>query len=488
MSAQDDLYSLEELIQMKGHISQLQATLNQVLSRAPSVAKYKELCGVMESPASLPPVLASAPQMVDKLKQTVNTPQIKVAVRIKELCDKGYLPFLLTLAKCNFKSTKLDRHVGYIMHYKPPKDQESLKEEENGHLVGKDIEMYPPSLPPIEDNSLLKLVLTDKSLRQPPDFLESQFHEGHHDFNNNHNRKLAIKGKALLDYLLLEILDDKFIHKAHEDDVVYVKNRLTSTMILAKFAYLYNLTDELQHAVSDELAFEDKLVVFKNVFLAYIQALTMSKYSTAEIKRWLEALYEPMLAKLSREYSDGEILKNVYAVALSEFHFLMTRVNNYFEQPTKKIRYDFNVVESEPFVVTLNIAGEDYSTGTDNTEVGARQKAAYELFQSKTLRFKLMRYLFDNYKKPEPTKPELPKAEAPKPAEPSLAKMIDDDDDYDPEALSSTKDDTPASSQTPTSSQKPDVPSKPEAPPARKPLPYGALPPIPTMKRRAANR
>lgn len=491
MSAQDDLYLLEELTQMKGHISQLQATLNQVLLRAPLVTKFKELCGVLEQPGSLPPALASNPQTVERLKQTINTPQIKVAVRIKELCDKGYLPFLLTLAKCNFKLSKFDRHVGYLMHYKPPKDQVLLKEGKNGRLVGKDIEMYPPSLPPIDNTSLLKLVLTDKSLRQPSDFLELQFHDGHHDFNNNHNRKLALKGKALLEYLLLEILDDKFIHKAHEDDVIYVKNRLTSTMILAKFAYIYNLTDELQHGVSEELNFEDKLVVFKNVFLAYIQALTMLNYSTAEIKRWLEALYEPMMEKLLSKYSDGEILRNVYAVALSEFHFLMTRVSNYFEQSTKKIRYDFNVVELDPYVVTLNIGGEDYSTGTDGSEIGARQKAAYELFQSKTLRSKLMKYLLKNYKKPESQK----SAEAAKSAEPAKladstppsSKSIDDDDDYDPEALSPIKDDTPASSQMP-SSQKQDAPPKQEPPPARKPLPYGALPPIPTMQRRAANR
>lgn len=480
MSTPDDLYLIEELTHMKGHISQLQATLNQVLSRAPSVARYKELLAILENPLTIPPALAASPVTLERLRTTVNTPQIKVAVRVKELCDKGYLPFLMTLAKCNFKLVKIDRHVGYLLHYKPPKDQESETEDENGKSVSKDIDMYPPSLPPIEDNSLLKLVLTDKSLRTPPDFLELQFREGHHDFNNNHNRKLAMKGKSLLDFLLLEILDEKFIHKAHEDDILYVKNRLTSNFVLAKFAYLYNLTDELQHLISEDLAFDDKLVIFRNVFLAYIQALRLQDYSVGEIKRWIEALYEPMLVKLSQDYTNGEILKNAHAVALAEFQFLLARVDSYFLQPTKKIRYEFETVEEDPFVVKLKINGEEYTTGTGKTAVDARQMAAYELFQNKSLRFKFMKYLLDNFKNPEqPAKTAKP---LPPKESPPLIKT-DDDDDYDPEALSLIKDDTPASSQTPA------IPQKPEPQPqVRKPLPYGALPPIPNMKRRAANR
>lgn len=489
MSASDDLLLLDDLTQMKGHISQLQATLNQVLSRAPPVAKYKELTSILESSANLPPLLALSPQIVDRLKATVNTPQIKVAVRIKELCDKGLLPFLLTLARCNFKSVKVDRHVGYILHYKPPKGVEPLVDDDSKKKdVLKDIEMYPPSLPPIEDNSLLKLVLTDKSFRQPADFLELQFREGHHDFNNNHNRKLAMKGRSLLDYLLLEIIDEKFLHKAHEDDVLYVRNRLTSTFTLAKFAYLYNLTDELQHVVLKELAFEDKLTIFKNVFLAYIQALTLLNYSMKEIKRWIEALYEPMLVKLAQQYSDGEILKNVYAVAYSEFQFFLTRVSSYFDHPTKKIRYSFDIVEEDPFVCKLTIEGEEYTTGSGATALDAKQRAAYELFQSKRLRYKFMKYLLENFKKPQ--SPPAAEAPPPPPPAPKQSSQTDDDDDYDPEALSLMKDDTSTSSHTPVSSQTPASSQKSEPPQShpRKPLPYGALPPIPNMKRRTANR
>ncbi|KAM9916308.1 hypothetical protein OXX59_010080, partial [Metschnikowia pulcherrima] len=198
-------------------------------TKTPTVAQYRDLISTYGSPEA--DKTTEAPHILEKLRSIMHSPQVKVAVRLKSLYDRGYLPFLLGLSRINFRSPKCDRFVGYLLDFCPPKVNESSMFPEEGAFVKQanldpEESMYPPSLPPIENESLLKLILTDKSLRQPSDFLESEFSEGFHDYNNNHNRKLSLRGSGILDIALTDILDEAF-PKVHEDDLIFLKHRFS---------------------------------------------------------------------------------------------------------------------------------------------------------------------------------------------------------------------------------------------------------------------
>lgn len=508
----------DDLHQVKGNMSQLQATLNHVLAKAPTPAQYKQLMASTEKKLA---ETTSDQQIVDKLRASLQSPQIKVAVRLKSLFERGFLPFWLALTKINFKSAKADKFVGYLLDYQPlKKDVGSIVvENEPPKKSGSqdDLAPYPPSLPPIQDKLLLKLVLTDKSLRQPLDFLELQTKNGRHDYNNNHNRKLAILGGNLLDLALVDVLVDEF-PKAHEDDIEYLKYRLTNSHVVARLAYCYNLTESVLHNVSNELSPQDKLVIFKNVFLAYVGAMSKSDYSYAEIKLWVRKLYKPLISRLHEDLTSEEKLQNPYEIANAEFRFLIDRVNGYLDQPKRKIKYEFEFsLEEAPFTCQLVVGPLQLGIGIGSCYTIAKKKATFATFEDKALRKKLLEFLVDSYAPqkngqheeteenhaenvPEKAK-EVPEknvrasvgeagANEPESEDEAYSPELNGDD-YEadtappitaaPEPLRSTiAANTPAATATQATATAAPTP----APAQRMPLPYGALPAIPHGKKK----
>lgn len=544
----DDLLSwCDDLHQVRGNISQLQATLNQVVAKAPTVAQYKEL---MHTYGEAPQTLA----MAEKLRVLLQSPQLKVAVRLKSLYDKGLMPFLQTFAHINFKSAKSDRYVGYLLDYTPEerkaKDRFRIDEGERTVENGKSIDgadgaktepesgqnqgqsdkadLYPPTLPPLSE-PVLKLVLTDKSFRQPGDFLEALH------FSNSHNRKLALHGSALVDCALISLANTAF-PTAHEDDLQHLRFRLTAPHVVARLAYCYNLSEAVMMHISQELPVEDKMRILQTVFYAYVGGMARHGYTFAEIQKWLSKLYQPLFAKLP----DAQV-KNLHAVAYAEFQFLVTRANNYFEHPTKKLRYDFEQENDDPLVFRLRVGELALASGSGDTALAAKQRAAYNTLTDADLRTKLLTHLLEHYRTPERVEPRIEQSE-PQP-QPEAEPEDDDDDAYSPElsedvftdtfdGLNTGPDPVPSTSisgpaglsgptgitsepqgqlhfsgsghmppvgavsqpvgQPPAPGQAPgQAPGSWRSTPAaapRMPLPYGALPPIPNMKKRPDKR
>lgn len=463
----------DDFHQVRGNISQFQATLNQILSRTPTVAEYKHLMKTYGSDDSLD---SWAPNILEKLRMLLHSPQMKVAVRLRSLYDKGYLPFLLGMSKINFKSNKCDRYVGYLLDYTPTKSlfSDIYKEQKDKLNEGtQDIEMYPPSLPPILDPLLLKLVLTDKSLRLPKDMLEN-FELLH---THLHNRKLALSGGALLNYVLIEIIEG-IMPNAHEDDVVYLKSRLTSTHVLAKLAYTYNLPEAIEHNVSTEMPVEDKLVIFKNVFLAYVGALVQDKYSVTEIRTWVQSLVKPFLSRLEAQKNSG--LKNQYEVAYAELQFLLARVNSYVQEPTKKIHWDFQVMEEieDAYAFRLIVGGLALAVGTGSDFLTAKRRAVYFSLKDKNFRSALLDLITKDYRLPEKSSTNAEAKSESKTEETNSLEMPDDK--YEPSDANVEK----AKPTLPTGPKNLVFKSQPPSGPAgpRMPLPYGKVPALPNRK------
>lgn len=389
MSTDDPPTWCDELNQVRGTMSQLQATLSQLFAKSPSLAKYKELLQTFGSEIPL------TRTWQDKLRHSLMLPQVKVAVRMKYLYSKGYMPFFARLSKINFRLPNVDKYVAELLNFNP----QTWRHENEGRDYEPSMD-YPPLLPVIDDSLLLKLVLTDKSLRQPSDFLELEHEDGSHDFHNNHNGKTAMVGKSILDLALVRILDEAF-PKAHEDDIQYLKRRLSKSHVLAKLAFAYGIPEMGRHLVPKDSSTEEKAKVFERYFLAYVGGMSKDGYSLSQIEQWLSDLYRPIVKELYEECQDTDKLRDVFKVAHAEFGFLMLSVTNIFAHPTKQIDYEYATVAEEPFAVELRVDGMKLGIGLGSTLEGARGKAAFNTLSSSDMKTRLLRYLLDNYRTPE---------------------------------------------------------------------------------------
>ncbi|CUM67589.1 uncharacterized protein PRCAT00005289001 [Priceomyces carsonii] len=381
----------DDLHQVKGNVSQLQATLNQILAKAPTLEQFKNLSLYLELNGS-----NKDPRSIGgRTKSLLISPQLKVAVRLKHLCEAGLLPELLALCRINFKSNKADKFVGYFLDYIPPKNvAETLPDVLTKNIIKSkyaDIATYPPTLPPISDESLLRRVLTDKSFRQPSDFIEL---ETLNDFNQAHNAKLSLKGRSLLEYLIIDILESKFT-SIHEDDVFLFSHKLLSKSILARLALGYNLVDQYNFNFSKELSLEEKLKCLSNIFLAYVAGLTLDGYSLEEIGRWIEKLYEPLWSDLSDSIDKRPISK----FSLAELNFLFKRLTDIYAVQPEEVSIEFTELDTDPYVVRLNVNGEGLGVGTSSKSLeDAKERAAEESFRDKSSLDHILTTLIDRYK------------------------------------------------------------------------------------------
>lgn len=379
MPAEKDLLTwCDDLHQVKGSISQLQATLNQILTKAPSLEEFKQLSLYLDGIKH-----GDTKVIADKTRNFLISSQLKVAVRMKFLFDQGLLPFLLALSHINFKSVKSDKYVGYLLDYTPPKDAaEGLPNAIKLKISKKTVDAespYPPSLPPISNLGLLDRVLTDKSFRKPSDFMEL-FSAS--DFSRSHNAKLSIRGRSLLEFILTDIVDYRFPNM-HEDDLSYIIRKLSSPSILTKLAFGYNLVGHCKHHLSNKITLEDKLTLFSNIFLAYLGSLVFDGYSLDEILRWISKLFDPIIQDFQES---NKQLKPVDHMAWSEFNFLFRQMNDIYSPPSllNSISVEVETINLDPYVVELKVNGRKLATGTSSTSVDdAKCKAAAEILINK---------------------------------------------------------------------------------------------------------
>lgn len=480
----------DDLHQVKGNISQLQATLNQVLTKAPSLEQYKTLSTYLDNPNK-----ADAAGILDKTRNFLGSSQLKVAVRMKFLYDQGLLPFLLALTQINFKSLKSDKFVGYLLDYTPPKDVGSnlakVLKQRVSSTKQVNIESYPPVLPPISNQSLLNKILTDKSFRQPSDFLEL---DDANDFNRSHNAKLSLRGKSLLEFALIEILDEE-LPDIHEDDLYYLRHKMVSTSILAKLAFGYNLVDSYKFNFSSEMNVDDKLAKLSNIFLAYIGGLALDGYSVGEIKVWIAKLYHPII----QDFNDNnDPLKPLNKLALIELSFLFKQATSLYYTPLHQTQLEFETLDTDPYVVRLSVDGQLLGIGTSSTDVEqAKIKAAADAFSNKEKIDSILRTMIKSYEdehgpadsQDTPANDDIDSSTD----EPPYSPKLESDDEYDPgDSVSHNQQHTVAHSSDQSVASNQPVASDPSAHLSSRPShaytsfgalhapqPYGAPPPPP---------
>ncbi|KAI5963719.1 uncharacterized protein KGF55_002599 [Candida pseudojiufengensis] len=392
MSKQDKplLQVLDELTQLRASVSQFQATFKLIIEKSPSPEKFIQYLKLSENNND---ILGEATSTIERLKGLIDTPQIKVAVRIRQLYEVEKLPFLTALSNVNFKTTStndqsLEKFLDVVSDFddKKKKSKDTKKED---LTKSTDYYSYPPTLPLINDETLLIKICTDKSYRRISDFVESSSTK----YNNSHNGKLAIKGKSILDLILIEILETK-LPNLYENDLIVIKNRLISFEQLAKFSFGYNLIDSMKYNLSSNAEIEQKMKICGNIFLAYIAGLQNNGYSLEEIKTWLNKLYEPLIIDL--ESTTTPVAK----IALIELNNLFKSITNLTKLPYENIKYEILEVKTDPYVAHVVINDEILGFGVSSISFeDAKDRAVMDVMDNQSKINKIFVMLKDNYMK-----------------------------------------------------------------------------------------
>ncbi|EGW32310.1 uncharacterized protein SPAPADRAFT_61388, partial [Spathaspora passalidarum NRRL Y-27907] len=385
------LVTCDELNQIKGGVSQLQATLNSTVSKAPTEDQFKLLSALVQNPQD---IKGESKSTIDRIQQLLATPQTRVAVRLRQLFDSGQLPLIEALLKVDFKSPNADRYLADFLEYNPrlpqgdstkPSTVSSMSASSNSKEYS-----YPPPLPPIHNQTLLIRITTDKSYRQPSDFLESAIT---HDFNKSHNAKLAIGGRTIMELVLYEILDE-MLPNMYEDDLLVIRSKLISPSILTKLAFGYRLVDHTKYSLSTSVDFDEKLELISKLFLSYIAGLNIEGYSIYEIKTWIRKLYEPMIQDILTDYTPNA------GVALIELNLLFKSVQNVYKIPDDNIKYEIIQIESDPYVAQVLINDEPLGVGTSTISFEeAKTRAASDILNDRERVARIINILFENYEK-----------------------------------------------------------------------------------------
>ncbi|KAF6071499.1 putative nucleic acid-binding region family protein [Candida albicans] len=244
----------DDLTQVKGNVSQFQAMVNNIISKAPTREEYEKLLKTIR--------LGEAPgetKQTMKTRAIDNCPANKIAVRLKELFLAGYLPLLTSLSKINFKSNIEDQFVSYFMDYNP---------------------VLPSNV--VQDLRVLQGKKAD-----PSRHLLISFPILQHCLINS-------------TILLLRIMTDR-------------SHKLMAPIILTKFAFGYNLVDHLKYNVSVDADYEEKLQIIGNIFLAYMGGLKTEGYDLSDLKLFVKRLYEPVIADYMNK---NDVLSKVALVEL----------------------------------------------------------------------------------------------------------------------------------------------------------------------------
>ncbi|KAI3404062.2 hypothetical protein KGF56_003098 [Candida oxycetoniae] len=399
------LQTVDELSQLRAHVSQCQATLKLVLSTAPTMERYKSLSHFVmsnETQSGSPLYQNEMKMTIDKLKELVNdSPQIKVAVRMKQLYDRRRLPLIHKFCEINFKTATglSDGGLADFLEFVPENSvgnsRKKMKEEEgsNSGFVDADIYSYPPALPKINNQKLLIRITTDKSYRQLSDFVESSISK----LSNSHNGKLSIRGRAILEWLLFEILDEKLPH-VYEEDLTVIRSRLMSREMLAKFSFGYGLVDAIKYNLSNEADTEEKMDVIGKIFLSYIAGLEMEEKDINLIKRWLGRLYEPMINRLSSSNGYYGNSNPETKIGMVELKALFQSVTNINKLPYKDINFKIIQSKTDPFVAEILVNDQVLGLGSSVTSFEeAQDRAAMDIINDKTKIVKVFTIMKENY-------------------------------------------------------------------------------------------
>ncbi|KAI5957685.1 hypothetical protein KGF57_002951 [Candida theae] len=219
-----------------------------------------------------------------------------------------------------------------------------------------------PRLPVIDDVHLFERVFTHKSNVNNKTYLNDR------NLINSHNERLEFLGDSVLNNLVTLIIYEKF-PVSSEGTLSQIRSELINNKVLKDFAIQYGFDKKLRSSLSKESIQSGEQKIYADVFEAYIGALSLERgLDLAEVRKWLEQLYNPLLAHVEHKYVTNFVDKE----AKTELYALIGRAEACPEYVT--------VVEGDglekKFVVECRMGDEVLATGEDRNIKTASLRAA----------------------------------------------------------------------------------------------------------------
>ncbi|CAH6721284.1 hypothetical protein CLIB1444_05S07668 [[Candida] jaroonii] len=349
-----DLINLtDDLNQVKQSISQLQASISKILQTTPNEEDIETLMTAISN---------SNEPLIDKLKFLISSPHIKLAVKFKQLMEKEQLPFLKMFTAVNLKLLKPDESIDYLLNFEPKNETiDQIIDDENTGL---------PQLLKIKDDVLIQKIFIDKSFIDPVIYMENV--EGVNEINNS---KLILKGKYLLNVILVDIINEVYPNLYYQDVEVLIQ-KMVNIQLLFKLSLIYNLTNNLKYNVSKQSSDEAKIKLIGDLFYSYLGGLSL-EYSSVTLKLWIKKIYY----RVFKDFFPPNNIENLVDDSLDN---LIGKIyQNEFNFIFKDLK--FEIVDTDPYVVKLGDI-----IGTNSSEEGAKINCIKEFLNNKTLKLEYL--------------------------------------------------------------------------------------------------
>lgn len=391
----------QELNESYEIIHRIQELFQKLLCDSPGTIEIQEITAFLDEKTQL-----GTEEEIKEIQNKIKQKEIRIAVKLRELCKCGYMPFITSLISINFNTNKPDKFFDFFIDHVPVEEikkdlpqflmnnrnntKEDNGEKEDKKNMNTSFMSYPPLIPHIACEKLLLEIFTDKSYFSPSEFLELTNED---KFNNKHNSKLSMKGRSILELILFDILNEKYPDIC-ETDLYVFRYKLLSDQILSKLAFGYNLIEHYKYNISNELPLNCKLQIFAKLTLSYVAGLLMDGYTMIFIKSWVEKLYMPII----EDFKNSKSLKFLKRSALAELNFLFKKVFNIYQISQEECDLKFLQLESDPFVVKLSIKGKSFGVGTSSTSFEeAKERAAADALGDNEKLETILKFFVDEF-------------------------------------------------------------------------------------------
>lgn len=287
--------------------------MTAILEMAPSLKLYKTL---VENESN--PFLQSTIKTPEGV--SLSTPEIKFAVFIKELYERGELKVVEKLLKgevgdllddsvTNDVSEESEEEVEVEIIEEVFTDNHIVKSEpavEVVHRRNREFDLFtennPPALPVINEPQLLAKVFTHQSIISTLNISEE-------DKVKAHNERLEFLGDAFLQFLSTLIIYERFPH-FNEGQLSILRSKIVSNNRLLKLSQIYKFDKQLKKNFNDTAILTGNNKLYADVFEAYLGAIA-DQYMLEtvdgetrtdtflkgwfEAKEWIEELCEEQL-------------------------------------------------------------------------------------------------------------------------------------------------------------------------------------------------
>ncbi|CCH44086.1 Ribonuclease 3 [Wickerhamomyces ciferrii] len=230
--------------------------------------------------------LLNSEDIPEEIKDVAGHPSIEAAAKIKTEQDAGSFQLIKTKARPAPESKESSPAPRPIKKFRVDEIRKSIFGTQLPPLNNTTPVNFPPSLPPINDDNILKVIFTHSSAANDPSF---DVYES--------NERLEFLGDSVLNHIISVLIFAKF-PQYNEGDLTLLRSDIVCNKNLTNWSTLYGFDKQLVSNFNSQQLEQNHKKLYANVFEAYVGGLYQdSRGDINAILPWLSLLCEPIIAK-----------------------------------------------------------------------------------------------------------------------------------------------------------------------------------------------